>query len=393
MAVIPRLKELHPLMTAWRRDLHAHPQTAFEETFASDLVARELENMGVTVHRGLAKTGVVGSLHGKSPASGELKAIALRADIDALDITEANDLPYKSKYPGKMHACGHDGHTAMLLGAAKYLAETRRFSGAVQFIFQPAEENEGGGRVMVQEGLFRRFPVDAVFGMHNWPGMDVGQFALRPGPLMAAFDVFEITVDGRGTHAAMPHLGVDPIVVASHLVTALQSLVSRNVNPLDQLVVSVTQFHAGDTWNVIPPSATLRGTVRTFRKDVQDLAEVGMRRIVEQTCSAFGASGALRYERRYPATVNSPRETEWSANVARDVVGDHNVNCDPQPCMGGEDFSFMLQERPGCYVWIGNGPADNGRLLHSPRYDFNDEVLPIGASYFARLVETLLPAR
>jgi hippurate hydrolase len=393
MAVIPRLKELHPLMTAWRRDLHAHPQTAFEETFASDLVARELENMGVTVHRGLAKTGVVGALHGKSPASGELKAVALRADIDALDITEANDLPHKSKYPGKMHACGHDGHTAMLLGAAKYLAETRRFSGAVQFIFQPAEENEGGGRVMVQEGLFRRFPVDAVFGMHNWPGMDVGQFALRPGPLMAAFDVFEITVDGRGTHAAMPHLGVDPIVVASHLVTALQSLVSRNVNPLDQLVVSVTQFHAGDTWNVIPPSATLRGTVRTFRKDVQDLAEDGMRRIVEQTCSAFGASGALRYERRYPATVNSPRETEWSANVARDVVGDHNVNCDPQPCMGGEDFSFMLQERPGCYVWIGNGPADNGRLLHSPRYDFNDEVLPFGASYFARLVETLLPAR
>lgn len=392
MSVIPRLKELHPELTAWRRDLHAHPQTAFEETYASDLIARELTKMGVAVHRGLAKTGVVGTLAGKQPGRGEVKAIGLRADIDALDITEANDVPYKSQFPGKMHACGHDGHTTMLLGAAKYLAETRNFAGTVQFIFQPAEENEGGGRVMVEEGLFRKFPVDAVFGMHNWPGMDVGQFAMRPGPLMAAFDVFEIIVIGKGTHAAMPHLGIDPIVVTSHLVTALQSLVSRNVNPLDQLVVSVTQFHAGDTWNVVPPTAMLRGTVRTFRKEVQDMAETGMRRLTEQVCSAFAASGTLRYERRYPATVNSPRETEWSASVAKAVAGESNVNCDPQPCMGGEDFSFMLQERPGCYVWIGNGPSDNDRLLHNPRYDFNDEILPLGATYFAKLVETLLPA-
>lgn len=392
MSILPRLKELHPELTAWRRDLHAHPQTAYEETYASDLIARELGKMGVAVHRGLAKTGVVGTLEGKQPGRGDVKAIGLRADIDALDITEANEVPHKSQFPGKMHACGHDGHTTMLLGAAKYLAETRNFAGTVQFIFQPAEENEGGGRVMVEEGLFRKFPVDVVFGMHNWPGMDVGTFAMKPGPLMAAFDVFEIIVTGKGTHAAMPHMGIDPIVVTSHLVTALQTLVSRNVNPLDELVVTVTQFHAGDTWNVVPPTAMLRGTVRTFRKEVQDMAENGMQRIVEQICAAFGATGTLRYERRYPATVNSPRETEWSTNVAKAVAGEGNVNCNPQPCMGGEDFSFMLQERPGCYVWIGNGPADNGRLLHNPRYDFNDEILPLGATYFAKLVETLLPA-
>ncbi len=392
MPVLSRLKELHPELTAWRRDLHAHPQTAFEETYASDLIARELGRMGIEVHRGLAKTGVVGTLHGKSTGKGSVQAIGLRADIDALDITEANDLPYKSQYPGKMHACGHDGHTTMLLGAAKYLAESKNFAGTVRFIFQPAEENEGGGRVMVEEGLFEKFPVDAVFGIHNWPGMDVGRFATRTGPIMAAFDVFEIIVTGKGTHAAMPHWGVDPIVVTSHLVTALQTLVSRNVDPLDQLVVSVTQFHAGDTWNVIPASAMLRGTVRTFRKEVQDMAEDGMRRIVEQTCAAFGATGTLRYERRYPATVNTPQETDWSANVAKNVAGENHVDLDPQPCMGGEDFSFMLQQRPGCYIWIGNGPTDNGRLLHNPRYDFNDEILPLGATYFARLVETLLPA-
>jgi hippurate hydrolase len=393
MPVIARLKELHPELTAWRRDLHAHPQTAFEETYASDLIARELGRMGIEVHRGLAKTGVVGTLKGKQPASGKLQAIGMRADIDALDITEANDVPHKSQFPGKMHACGHDGHTTMLLGAAKYLAETRNFAGTVQFIFQPAEESEGGGRVMVAEGLFKKFPVDAVFGMHNWPGMDVGKFAMKAGPLMAAFDVFEISVTGKGTHAAMPHLGVDPIVIASHIVTALQTLVSRNVDPLDQLVVSVTQFHAGDTWNVVPPAAMLRGTVRTFRKETQDMAEDGMRRIVERICSAFSGSGTLRYERRYPATVNTPAETVWSANVARDVAGAANVNTNAQPVMGGEDFSFMLQERPGCYVWIGNGSAANDRVLHNPRYDFNDDILPLGASYFARLAETLLPAK
>ncbi|MFO0917874.1 MAG: M20 aminoacylase family protein [Planctomycetaceae bacterium] len=390
MAIIPRLRELHEEMTAWRRDLHAHPQTAFEETYASEFVARELARVGIAVHRGLARTGVVGTLVGKREGRGAVQSLGLRADIDALDITEQNDVSYKSQFPGKMHACGHDGHTTMLLGAAKYLAETRNFAGTVQFIFQPAEENEGGGKVMVDEGLFRKFPVDAVFGMHNWPGMAVGEFAVRTGPMMAAFDIFEITVTGQGAHAAMPHLGIDPIVVASEVVSALQTLVSRNANPLDELVVSVTQFHAGDTWNVIPPTAVLRGTVRTFRKEVQDMAEAGMRRIVQHVCAAFGATGETRYERRYPATVNSSRETEWSATAAEEVVGRDRVHHDLPPCMGGEDFSFMLQEKPGSYVWIGNGPAENGRMLHNPRYDFNDEILPLGASYWARLVETLL---
>jgi hippurate hydrolase len=390
MPVLDRIRDQHHEMTAWRRELHAHPQTAFEETYASNFIAARLAEWGITVHRGLAKTGVVGTLAGTGIKRGTISAIGLRADIDALDITEQNDFPHKSQNPGKMHACGHDGHTTMLLGAAKYLAATRNFSGTVQFIFQPAEENEGGGRVMVEEGLFDKFPVEAVFGMHNWPGMAVGAIGVRPGPLMAAFDVFEITIRGAGTHAAMPHLGVDPIVAASLVVTALQTITSRNTNPLDQLVVSVTQIHGGDTWNVIPPEVVLRGTVRTFRKEVQDAAEAAIARVIDGVCAGCGARGALRYERRYPATVNSERETVWSADVADDVVGEQNVDRDPQPCMGGEDFSFMLQERPGCYIWIGNGPSDNGRVLHNPQYDFNDELLPVGASYWARLVEKLM---
>lgn len=392
MPLIPRLRELHSQMTVWRRDLHAHPQTAFEETYAADLIARELAAMGVAVDRGMARTGVVGTLEGKHAARGSLQAIGLRADIDALDVIEQNDLPYKSRNPGKMHACGHDGHTTMLLGAARYLAETRNFAGTVQFIFQPAEENEGGGRVMVEEGLFRRFPVDAVFGMHNWPGLPAGEFAVGPGALMAAFDVFEIIITGKGTHAAMPHLGIDSVVVAAHVVTALQTIVSRNTNPLDQLVITTTQVHAGDTWNVVPQTAMLRGTVRTFRREVQDAAEAGIRRVLAGVTSALGATGELHYERRYPATINTPQETDWSAAAAVQVAGAENVHLNPQPCMGSEDFAFMLQERPGCYLFIGNGPADNGRLLHNPRYDFNDEILPHGASYWARLVESLLPA-
>jgi len=390
MPLLDRIREQHEEMTAWRRALHAHPQTAFEETYAADFIAARLAEWGIKVHRGLAKTGVVGTLVGTGNSRGTISSIGLRADIDALDVTEQNDFPHKSQNPGKMHACGHDGHTTMLLGAARYLAATRNFSGTVQFIFQPAEENEGGGRVMVEEGLFDKFPVEAVFGMHNWPGMAVGEFGVRPGPLMAAFDVFEITVRGAGTHAAMPHLGVDPIVAASHVVTTLQTIASRNTDPLDQLVISVTQIHGGDTWNVIPPEVVLRGTVRTFRKEVQDAAEGAMARVVDGVCAACGATGAMRYERRYPATVNSERETTWSADVADDVVGEQNVDRDPQPCMGGEDFAFMLQQRPGCYIWVGNGPADNGRVLHNPRYDFNDAILPIGASYWARLVEKLM---
>ena len=391
MSVLPRLQELHPQLTAWRRDLHAHPQTAFEETYASEFIATRLKAAGIKVHQGMAKTGVVGTLQGKSAAKGPVKSIGLRADIDALDITETTGLPYQSQFPGKMHACGHDGHTTMLLGAALYLAETRNFSGTVQFIFQPAEENEGGGKVMCQEGLFEKFPVDCGLGMHNWPGLPLGEFAVRTGPCMAAFDVFEIRVTGKGTHAAMPHLGIDPIVAAAQIVTALQTLVSRNTAAIDQLVLTITQFHAGDTWNVIPGEAVLRGTVRTFSPAVQDAAEAGMKRVLDGVATGLGCTASLRYERRYPATVNTDAETGWAVETAADIVGAPNVHTDPPPCMGSEDFAYMLQERPGCYIWAGNGPSDNNRLLHNAKYDFNDDLIPIGSTYWARLVERLLP--
>jgi amidohydrolase len=391
MSIIPEIQEQHTELTAWRRELHAHPQTAFEEKFASDFVAAKMEEAGVVISRGLAKTGVVGSLEGSLQSNGNLSAIGLRADIDALDIAEQNDFPHKSVFPGKMHACGHDGHTTMLLGAMKYLARTRNFAGTVQFIFQPAEENEGGGRVMVEEGLFDQFPVDAVFGLHNWPGMPLGQFAVAAGPMMAAFDVFTITIRGKGTHAAMPHIGIDPIVVAAQIVTALQSIVSRNTNAQDQVVLSVTQIHGGDTWNVIPGEVVLNGTTRTFCKDIQDTLEPRIKQIIDGVAAAFGATAELKYERRYPATVNTEQETEWSAEAAIAVVGPNNVARDPEPCMGSEDFAFMLQERPGSYIWMGNGSAEDDRVLHNARYDFNDEAIPVGASYWARLVETLLP--
>jgi amidohydrolase len=391
MSVVPRLKDWQEQFTTWRRDLHAHPQTAFEETYASDFVATKLREFGIAVHRGLAKTGVVGTLVGSAPPSAKPASIALRADIDALDIQERTELPYKSIFPGKMHACGHDGHTTMLLAAARYLAETRRFAGTVQFIFQPAEENEGGGRVMVEEGLFDKFPADAVFGMHNWPGLPIGEFAVTSGPAMAAFDVFELVVTGRGTHAAAPHRGIDPIVIASHIVVSLQSIASRETDPMDQIVVTITQFHAGDTWNVIPPQAVLRGTVRTFRETTQVRAEQSLRRIASGIAAAHGGEARVEYQRRYPATVNTSRETESATNAAVDVVGEPRVTRGAEACMGSEDFAFMLQRRPGCYIWAGNGPADNERVLHSPRYDFNDDLLPIGASYWVRLVETLLP--
>ena len=396
MNLVPQLHELHREMTAWRRELHAHPQTAFEETFASDFIAAKLQAWGIETHRGLATTGVVGVIDGRLPAPTNTAAkarpssIGLRADIDALDVEEQNDVPHRSKFPGKMHACGHDGHTTMLLGAAKHLAETRNFSGRVCVIFQPAEENEGGGRVMVEEGLFDQFPCDAVFGLHNWPGMPVGSFGMRNGPIMAAFDVFDIRVRGQGTHAAMPHLGIDPIVASAQIVSGLQTIASRNTNPLDQVVVSVTQIHGGDTWNVIPGEVMLRGTVRTFLAATQDMAEANLKRIVAGIASSLGCTSEVHYERRYPATINTAQETDWASVAAAEVAGAANVATSVEPCMGSEDFAFMLQARPGCYIFAGNGPTDHGRVLHNPRYDFNDALLPIGASYWVRLAERLM---
>ena len=386
MPIVNRIADFHADLAAWRHEIHAHPETAFEEKRTAEFVASRLKEFGIEVHRGLAGTGVVGTLKGARPGS---RAIALRADMDALHIHERNGHDYVSQNPGKMHACGHDGHTTMLLGAARYLAETRNFAGTVHFIFQPAEENEGGGRVMVQQGLFEKFPVEAVFGMHNWPGMPAGRFALRAGPMMASFDIFEITVKGKGTHAALPHLGIDPIIAAAQIATGLQTIASRNTPPLDAAVVSVTQIHGGDTWNVIPDEVVLRGTTRSFKSELQDAMEAAIRRIAEGVAEAMGASVAVRYERRYPPTVNSPAETEIAAATAAEVVGATNVDRELNPTMGSEDFAFMLQARPGAYLFIGNGPS-NGAGLHNPHYDFNDEILPIGASYWARLVERVL---
>ena len=373
-------------MTAWRRDLHAHPETAFEEERTSDFVAEKLASFGLEVHRGLAKTGVVGVLR-----NGEGPAVAFRADMDALHIQEQTNLPHASRNPGRMHACGHDGHTAMLLGAARYLSAKPNFQGTIAFVFQPAEENEGGGRVMVEDGLFEKFPVDQVYGMHNWPGLEVGKIALRPGPIMAAYDIFELTLTGKGTHAAMPHLGTDTILAGTQIVNAWQTIPSRSVHPVDSAVVSVTQFHAGDTWNVLPATAVLRGTTRTFRKEVQDMVEQRMGELAKAIAAGYGVEAELRYERRYPSTVNEAAATELARRAAAGVVGESRLDLDPMPSMGAEDFAFMLQQRPGCYVWVGAGSSDGGRNLHSPHYDFNDAILPIGLSYWVRLAETVLP--
>ena len=387
MPIVNRIADFHKDLTAWRHELHAHPETAFEERQTAEFVAQRLQEFGLNVERGLAGTGVVGTLKGNAPGH---RAIALRADMDALHIHEKNGVAYASKTPGKMHACGHDGHTTMLLGAARYLAETRNFAGTVHFIFQPAEENEGGGRVMIEEGLFEKFPVEAVYGLHNWPGMPTGKFATRPGPMMASFDIFEITVTGKGTHAALPHLGIDPVVAAAQIATGLQTITSRNTHPLDSAVVSVTQIHGGDTWNVIPDEVVLRGTTRSFRTEVQGAMEAAIRRIAEGVASSMGARVAVRYERRYPPTVNSAAETEVAVAAAAEVVGAANVDRTLMPTMGSEDFAFMLQTKPGAYVFIGNGNGEKIAGLHNPHYDFNDEILPIGASYWARLVERVL---
>jgi amidohydrolase len=390
MAIINRIGEFHDEMTAWRRDLHAHPEIAFEERRTAGVVAARLESFGLDeVHSGIARTGVVGVLRAGSGG----RAIGLRADMDALPIHEASGRPYASTVPGKMHACGHDGHTTMLLGAARYLAETRNFDGTVYFIFQPAEENEGGGRVMVEEGLFERFPVEQVFGMHNWPRMPLGTFAMRPGPVMAAADRFAITLTGSGGHGAMPHACRDPLVAGAQIVSALQTIVSRQVDPVESAVVSVCQFHAGAIDNVIPQTATLSGTARSFLPEVRDLLE---RRIVEighGVAAALGIKAEAVFERGYPPTVNTEASTEVAAGAAVDVVGAERVNREPPQVMGAEDFAFMLEKRPGAYVFIGNGGGPDAPMVHNPAYDFNDEALPLGASYWSRLVERLLPAR
>jgi hippurate hydrolase len=373
-------------MAGWRHDLHAHPEIAFREQRTAELVARVLGGFGIEVHRGVARTGVVGTLR-----RGERRrAIALRADMDGLPVSETTDVPYRSRLPEAMHACGHDGHMAMLLGAAGELAQSGRFDGTVHFVFQPAEENEGGGRVMVEEGLFDRFPADAVFGLHNWPGLPAGFFAVRPGPVMAAFDVFEVRLRGRGAHGAMPHLAIDPVVAAAEMIGAFQTIVSRHVSPVEAAVVSVTQVQAGDTWNVIPEEVRLRGTTRYFRADVGRVVADGVRRIAAGVAKAFGATTEVDYRHRYPATVNEPAATAIAAQVAAEVAGAERTASDLPPSLASDDFAFMLQSRPGCYVWLGNGPAEDGRGLHGPRYDFNDAILPVGAAYWVRLVETIL---
>ncbi len=386
--LLPRLEALRPDLTRIRRDLHAHPELAFGEERTSDVVARELESYGIAIHRGLAGTGVVGSLSaGKSK-----QAIGLRADMDALPIQEANTFEHRSRHDGKMHACGHDGHTTMLLGAARYLAETRNFEGTVHFIFQPAEEHDGGGRVMVEQGLFEKFPMDAVYGLHNWPGLDLGRFALIPGPMMASADQFDLVVRGHGAHAAMPHLGVDPVLAGAAIVQALQSLVSRTIEPVDAAVLSVTQFHAGDAYNVIPPEAVLRGTVRAFKPETVDTMEAGIRRVAEGVAAAHGATIEFKYQRGYPPLVNWPEETEIAAGVLENLVGKERVHRKFSPTMGAEDFAYMLKAKRGCYVFMGNGQGAGtpGCMLHNPGYDFNDEALPVGASYWVRLTEHCL---
>jgi len=393
MPIVNRIGELAAEMTEWRREMHMHPETAFEEEWTSRFIRERLETFGMDeIHTGIAKTGLVAVLRGQGPSDA---AIGLRADFDALDINELNDLPYKSQNPGKMHACGHDGHTAMLLGAAKYMAETRNFDGTVYFIFQPAEENEGGGRVMVEEGLFDRFPMRSVYGMHNSPGLPVGRISMGPGPMMAGYDIFEIVIDGYGTHAARPHQGVDPVVVQAQIVMALQTIASRQTDAIDSLVLSITQVHGGDTWNVIPQQVVLRGTVRAFKPEMQDLVEARMRKKCEAIAAAFDATVKVRYERRYPPTVNDVAETDFCADVARGLMGQENVATDARPVMGSEDFSFMLQQKPGCYIRIGNGAVGEhgGVVVHNPRYDFNDQALPWGASYWAQLAEKALPRK
>ena len=389
MDKIPNIKEFENEIRQWRRHLHKFPETAYEEIKTANYISEKLQSFGLEVHRGLGRTGVVASL---STGSSD-KKIALRADMDALLIQEQNDFAYKSTHDGKMHACGHDGHTAMLLGAAKYLTATENFNGTVHFIFQPAEEGRAGAKQMIDDGLFELFPTDAVFGMHNFPEIPEGHFAVKAGPMMAAFDCFEIRVLGKGTHAAMPHLGNDPVVVTAQIITALQTIVSRNLDPAESAVVSITQMHAGNTWNAIPEKVILRGTLRCFNMQLQEKIRKQITHLVDSICNGYGMGAKIDFNPEnpgYPVTSNSNNETEMAIKAAAEVVGDEKINLHPVPSMGSEDFAYMLLEKPGCYIWIGNGTSSGDCLLHNPNYDFNDEILSTGVAYWVKLVETVL---
>jgi hippurate hydrolase len=397
MMLAEGILELQSEIQAIRRDLHAHPELRYEEHRTAAVVAAKLRAWGLEVTEGIGGTGVVGTLRRGTST----RSVGLRADMDALPLQEHNAFAHASKHAGKMHACGHDGHTAMLLAGARWLSQHGGFDGVAHFIFQPAEEGGAGAQKMIDEGLFERFPCDAVFGMHNWPGMAAGTFAVTPGPMMASSNEFEITIRGKGAHAALPHNGVDPVLVATHLVQALQSIITRNKKPVEAAVLSVTEIHAGDATNIIPDSAVVRGTVRTFTMETLDLVESRMKALTEQLPPAFGATGALHFHRNYPPTINEPGQTAFAVEVMKELVGAGNVNAACEPTMGSEDFAFMLLARPGCYAFIGNGDGSHREgghgmgpcMLHNPSYDFNDELIPLGGSYWVKLVQRFLPAK
>ncbi len=387
MPTINRFADYHDEITEWRRDMHTHPELLYEVHRTAGLVADKLKEFGVDeIETGIGRTGVVGVIKGRNSDSG--KVIGLRADMDALPIHEMTNREYASKTDGVMHACGHDGHTAMLLGAAKYLAETRNFDGTAVIIFQPAEEGGAGGKAMVDDGLIENYKLDEVYGMHNMPGIPAGEFAIRKGAMMAATDTFEIEIEGMGAHAAMPHNGIDPIVVGASIVTAIQSIASRTIDPLGSVVVSVTTFHGGDAFNVIPQTIKLTGTVRTLSAEIRDTAEKRMKEIITNTAAAYGATARLSYERGYPTTDNHAQQTDFAVAVAREVVGHDRVDPNTPPLMGGEDFSFMLNACPGAYIFVGQGDTAG---VHHPEYDFNDDIIPVGCSYWAKIVETAMP--
>lgn len=371
-----------------RHDLHRHPETAFEERRTAQVAARALQESGIDVTQGLAKTGVVGRLSCGSAK----RAIGLRADMDALHMDEANDFAHRSTIAGKMHGCGHDGHTVMLLGAARQLAARKNFDGTVYFIFQPAEENEGGGRAMIEDGLFDRFDMEAVFGLHNIPGIPLGHFAVKEGAMMAGFDVFEISLAGKGGHAAMPDKTADPIIAMAALIAALQSIISRNIDPMQSAVLSITTAQAGTTTNVIPESAKISGTVRYFEPKVQDVLEKRLREIARHVGEAHGVRAEVVYERRYPSTINAPAQSAYCADLLARLLGEQRVNRAPAPLMAAEDFAFMLEKKPGCYVWAGNGDEPGSCMVHNPKYDFNDKLIPYGVTYWVELAERYLRA-